>query len=193
MPDREPAPMRSPELLGRRTSRLLIVDMQERLLAAMQERLQVVAACERLIKAAQILDVPIDATEQYPKGLGPTAPELRQLLAAPVEKLRFSCAESLPWIDDATARTERDQILVAGIETHVCVLQTALDLISCGYRVVIPADAVTSRKSIDRDFGLKRLADQGVTVTTTEAILFEWCEVAGTPEFKQISQLVKDA
>ena len=193
MPDREPTPMRSPELLGRGTSRLVIVDMQERLLNAMQEGTQVIAKCEKLIRAAQILDVPVDATEQYPKGLGPTVPKLRELLAAPIEKLRFSCAESLPWIDDASAREERDQIVVAGIETHVCVLQTALDLIGCGFRVIIPADAVTSRKPIDRDFGLKRLADQGVTVTTTEAILFEWCEVAGTPEFKQISQLVKDA
>ena len=188
----EPAP-RSIELLGRHDSRLLIVDVQQRLLAHIPVAGTLVANCRKLIRAAQILGIPVSATEQYPKGLGPTAPELSELLGEIPEKLRFSCSECLGWPPAAEAPDGRHKVVVAGIESHVCVLQTVLDLMAIGYRVYVPADAVASRKKFDWKMALHRLQVSGAVVTSTEAVLFEWCEVAGTPEFKQISALVKDS
>lgn len=188
-----PEYVRSPELLSRSNSRLLIVDVQERLISHISESTQLVNNCRRLIEGAGILDVPVDATEQYPKGLGGTVAELIDLLPNRPEKLRFSCAEVLEWADcvrsDGTEST-RDKIVVAGIETHVCVLQTVMDLLAAGFRVFVPADAVSSRSRFDWEIALRRMSDAGATITTTESVLFEWCEVAGTPEFKQISRLV---
>ncbi|NOX55428.1 MAG: hydrolase [Planctomycetes bacterium] len=186
-------PPRSIELLGRDDSRLLIVDVQERLLAHISVADSLVANCRKLVRAAQILDIPISATEQYPKGLGRTAPELSELLGEIPEKLRFSCSECLAWPPAAEAPDGRHKVIVAGIESHVCVLQTALDLMAIGYRVYVPADAVASRKKFDWKMALERLRLSGAVVTSTESVLFEWCEVAGTPEFKQISELVKDS
>ncbi|HID22318.1 MAG TPA: hydrolase [Planctomycetaceae bacterium] len=169
-----------------------MVDVQERLLTHIPVADSLVANCRKLIQAAQILGVPISATEQYPKGLGRTAPALGELLGELPEKLRFSCAETLAWPPAAEAPDGRHKVVVAGIESHVCVLQTALDLMAIGYRVYVPADAVASRKKFDWKMALERLRLSGAVVTSTESVLFEWCEVAGTPEFKQISALVKD-
>lgn len=181
--------LRSPELLSRERSRLLIVDVQEKLIPHITAAEEMIANCAKLVRGAQILNVPVSVTEQYPQGLGPTVDALAELLDSPVEKLRFSCGESLAW--GTAADAERDQIVVAGIESHVCVLQTVLDLLSAGFRVYVPADAVASRRELDWRFALQRMADSGATITTTEPVLFEWTEVAGTPEFKEISRLVK--
>lgn len=180
--------IRSRELLSRDDSRLLIVDVQEKFVPVIPVAGQLIANCRKLIQGAKILGVPADATEQYPRGLGATVPELAELLDEPPEKLRFSCAECLDWV--AAEGDDRGKIVVAGIETHVCVLQTSLDLMAAGYEVYLPADALASRHKHDWRFGLERLANSGAVITTTEAILFEWCEVAGTDEFKQISRLV---
>jgi isochorismate hydrolase len=187
------APPRSPELLDRHRSRLLIVDVQQKLVPHIHGADPMIAHCRKLIQGAAVLGVPAFATEQYRKGLGETVPELAELLPDRPDKLRFSGVEALGWQTAAEAADERDQIVVAGIETHVCVLQTAFDLMSIGYQVFIPADAVASRKTRDWEFALKRLADAGATVVTTESVLFEWAEAAGTPEFKEISRLVKDS
>ncbi len=185
--------VRSPELLSRSDSRLLVVDVQERLVPHMSESDQLIKNCRKLIEGAGILNVPVAATEQYPKGLGNTVPELIDLLPDRPEKVRFSCAETLEWAGSVLSNDEettRDKVVVVGIESHVCVLQTVMDLLAGGYRVFVPADAVTSRTRFDWEVALRRMSDAGATICTTESVLFEWCEVAGSPEFKQISKLV---
>ncbi len=182
--------LRSNELLSRRDSKLLIVDVQVKLLPLIPVTEQLVANCRRLILGAEILDVPVYATEQYPKGLGRTVDDLAELLDDIPEKQRFSCAEVLAWGTAAAQHDDRDKVVVAGIEAHVCVLQTVLDLISQGFHVYVPADAVASRHRFDWKIALRRMSDSGAVVTTTESVLFEWSEVAGTPEFKQISKLI---
>jgi len=182
--------VRSNELLSRGDSKLLIVGVQEKLLDHVPVRDQLLANCRKLIQGAGILDVPVHATEQYPKGLGTTVPALADLLGGIPEKVRFSCAEVLDWGGAALQEDDRGKVVVAGMETHVCIQQTVLDLMSQGFRVFVPADAVASRNKIDWKFALRRLSDSGATITTTESILFEWCETAGTGEFKQISSLV---
>jgi hypothetical protein len=144
-----------------------------------------------LIDGAKVLGVPAVATEQYPQGLGPTMPELANRLGPIPEKLTFSCG-GCPEMLAALRGRGIHKILVAGIEAHVCVQQTVLDLLADGYRVYLAADAVASRFSVDREFALRRMESAGATLTTTEAGLFEWCEVAGTPEFKQISALIRE-
>jgi isochorismate hydrolase len=183
--------LRSGELIARDASRLLIVDVQEKLLPLIPAAERVVANCGRLIDGAKVLGVPVFATEQYPKGLGHTARALADRLAPPPAKLLFSCAEVLEWGTAAEQTDQRHQIVVAGIEAHVCVLQTVLDLLAAGFQVFVPADAVASRGELDWKIALDRLAGCGATIVTTESVLFEWCERSGTPEFKQISQLIK--
>jgi nicotinamidase-related amidase len=191
-------PPRHLELLSANRSRLVLVDLQEKLLPAIEGSARIVARCERLLAAAGIFDVPVSATEQYPHGLRPTVEPLRRRLAEISkipeipEKLRFSGAASLDWAVPGVAPAERDQIILAGIETHVCILQSAFDLAAGGFRVYVPVDAVGSRFSEDRETALRRLEAAGITLVTTESVLFEWCEVAGTDRFKQISRLVRE-
>ena len=182
--------IRSNELLSRTDSRLLIVDVQEKLLPLIPVSDRLIENCRRLIEGAKILDVPVDATEQYPKGLGKTTPGLRKLLGEIPEKLRFSSAEVLNWESASVQEDDRDKIVVAGIECHVCVQQTVLDLMAYGFRLFIPADAVASRHKFDWEIALRRMSDSGATITTTESVLFEWSEIAGTDAFKQISKLI---
>lgn len=187
-----PAYVRSPELLVAARSQLLVIDMQERLTPVIANSKDVVRRCRQLITAAGIMSVPCLVTEQYPRGLGPTVAELADLLPSPLEKLRFSAAEVLLQQPGFEAQSARDQCLLIGIEAHVCVLQTALDLLAHGFRVSVVADATGSRRESDRGTALRRMADSGVTITSSESVLFEWCEVAGTREFKQISTLIRD-
>jgi nicotinamidase-related amidase len=181
--------MRSPELMSRTDTGLLVIDVQTKLMDKVPERDRVVANIARLIEGAKILGVPVQATEQYPKGIGPTVSELVQRLPPCPEKLTFSCC-GLPEVAEQFRQRGVHKILLSGIETHVCVQQTALDLVAHGFRVYVAADAVASRNGLDRDFGLRRMERAGVVLTTTEAALFEWTERAGTSEFKQISRLV---
>src|SRR5579872_4903399 len=176
--------LRSPELLSRAESRLLIVDVQEKLVPKIVHLDRMLANCRMLIQGARIAGVPVFSTEQYPKGLGPTVSQLGELLEAPAQKLRFSCAETLAWGLAAEAADNRFQIVVAGMEAHVCVLQTVLDLLGAGFQVFVAADAVSSRTELDWKIALDRMATGGATIVTSESVLFEWCEVSGTPEFK---------
>lgn len=184
--------VRSPTLLSRGSARLLIIDVQEKLLPAIHDGQAVLGNCQNLLQAASILEVPVWATEQYPKGLGTTVPELAGSLPSCPEKVRFSAAEVLDWNVEHTDGNSRNQIVVAGIEAHVCVMQTVLDFISQGFEVHIPVDAIGSRFGLDRATAINRMRDAGATVTTTETVIFELCETAAAAEFKQISKLIRD-
>ena len=182
---------RSPELMSIGETALLVVDVQERLVPAIADHERVVFNTRRLIDGAKILGVPVVATEQYPKGLGPTVPELAERLGPIPDKLTFSCC-GCPEVFARLREQGIHKILVAGIEAHVCVQQTVLDLLGDGWRVYLAVDAVGSRNPLDRDTALRRMDSSGAVLTTTEAALFEWCQVAGTPEFKEISRLVRE-
>ncbi|MCI0360800.1 MAG: isochorismatase family protein [Planctomycetaceae bacterium] len=183
---------RSPELMNRDDTALLVVDVQAKLLPLIPGSGRMVWNIRRLIDGAKILGLPVAATEQYPQGLGPTAAELAAKLGTIPGKLAFSCGECGELFADWQQRGIW-KVLVCGIETHVCVGQTVHDLLGEGFRVYVAADAVAARGSIDHEFGLRRMDSSGATLTTTEAALFEWCERAGSPEFKQISQLIREA
>jgi nicotinamidase-related amidase len=179
--------------LDRARTLLLVVDVQERLFKAMPEEGQrpLVKNLEILIKAARRLQVPIVASEQYPKGLGPTLPSLRELLPeAPLAKLEFSCGGAQA-IATKIAQSGRRQIVVAGMETHVCVYQTVRDLARQGFTVFVPRDAVLSRTAENREAGLSLCDRAGAVLTSTEATVFDLLGVAGTAEFKEISSLLK--
>lgn len=185
--------LRSPELLHRASSRLLIIDVQEKLVAAFQasSRERLIANCRFLVEGAKLLGVPVTATEQYPQGLGPTVASLAELIAERPAKKRFSAAECLGWPTAAAATEDRFQIVVAGMESHVCVLQTVFDLLASGYQVTVVADAIGARGDIDHQFALERMSNAGASLSTAESVLFEWCESAEAPEFKQLSALIK--
>jgi nicotinamidase-related amidase len=170
---------------------LLVVDVQEKLVPAIAGHQRVVWNVRRLIDGAKLLGLPVVATEQYPKGLGPTVPELAGRIGAAPSKLTFSCGGCPELFEELDGRGIH-KILVCGIEAHVCVQQTVLDLLAAGWRVYVAADAVGSRFDLDFQTALRRMDSSGVTLTTTESALFEWCETAGTPQFKEISRLAKE-
>ncbi len=179
-------------LIERQRSCLLVIDVQERLLPAMAEGGNVVANAAVLIKAANRLGVPVLLSEQYPKGLGPTVAALSALVpeGPAVAKTEFSCAAAPGYLDRLRA-TGRDQLVLAGIEAHVCVLQTALQFRSLGYAVFVVADAVSSRKLESVGLALARMREAGAVPVTTEMVLFEWLGRAGTAEFKELSALIR--
>ncbi len=169
---------------------LLVVDVQEKLLRAIEGRDRVLANSLFLVRAARILDIPVFATEQYPKGLGPTVDSLADLIPDRPAKTAFHCLGA-PGIAEGLANAGVKHVTLAGIEAHVCVAQTALELLKAGYVVQVPADAVGSRFAIDREFALRRLEKVGAVISTTEAALFEWVGGAEHPKFKEVSALVK--
>ncbi|NBW95231.1 MAG: isochorismatase family protein [Planctomycetia bacterium] len=176
------------------TSTLLaVVDIQERLLAAVPAGPRVVRGAMRLAAAARLLDVRIAATEQYPRGLGPTPAELAALLPGPSAKTAFSscgCAPFATLVDASTPPIRA--VVLCGLETHVCIAQTALDLLARGIWAFIAVDGVASRRDIDHDVALRRLESAGAVLTTTEAILFEWLRDSAHPHFKAVQKLVLD-
>lgn len=190
MPDQKRLP-RSPELMSRTDSALLVVDVQEKLIGLIAQHERIVWNIGRLLDGAKALGVRAVATEQYPRGLGHTTPELADRLGEIPEKLTFSCG-GCPEVFEELRDAGIFKILVVGIEAHVCIQQTVLDLLADGFRVYLAVDAVGSRYEIDYETALRRMDSAGATLTTTESALFEWCDAAGTPEFKQISALVRD-
>ncbi len=183
---------KSPELMRPVDTGLLVIDVQDRVLAVQPEGARIVWNIRRLLDGAKILGVRAACTEQYPEKLGPTVPALAERLADKASsKLSFSCG-SCGEIFDAWRSAGIHRVLVCGIETHVCVQQTVLDLLAAGYQTLIAADAVGSRHAFDHEIALRRMEASGALLTTTEAALFEWCGVAGTSEFKEMSQLVKE-
>jgi nicotinamidase-related amidase len=170
---------------------LLVIDVQEKLMPLIPDAAKVIRNIAFLIDAARVLEMPVQATEQYPKGLGPTVPELARRLPQRPDKVAFSCC-AIPSVVDNFRRAARPKLLLAGIETHVCVQQTALDLLALNFRVYVPADGVASRHALDHERALRRLENAGAIVTTCESAVFEWIGAAGTPQFKEISRLVQE-
>ena len=178
--------------LTRAKAGLVVVDVQERLLPAVFEQQRVVQNTVRLIQGTAVLQVPIFATEQYRKGLGPTVPEVAGAIPAfaPLEKLAFSACGADGFIAALMKKTV-SEVILCGIEAHVCVSQTCLDLLDEGFRVFLVADAVSSRTPENYRLGLDRMRAAGAVIVSTEMVLFELLEQAGTAEFKQILNLVK--
>jgi nicotinamidase-related amidase len=170
---------------------LLVIDVQDKLLSLIPGRAALVRNIAFLIDGARLLEMPVAATEQYPKGLGPTTPELAKRLPERPDKVAFSsCA--VPSVTEGFRRAARPKVLLTGMETHVCVLNTALDLLNLDFRVYLAVDAVAARFALDHDTALRRLEQAGVILTTAETALFEWVGGAGHPQFKAISKLVQD-
>jgi nicotinamidase-related amidase len=170
---------------------LLVIDVQEKLMAKIPAAGALVRNIAFLIDSARVLGMPVFATEQYPKGLGPTVAPLVPRLPERPDKVVFSCC-AVPAVVDGLRRDARPKVVLAGIETHVCVQQTALDLLALDFQVFIAADAVASRHAVDHDRALHRLEQSGAVITTSEAAAFEWIGGAGAPQFKEISRLVKE-
>lgn len=177
----------------REDSVLVIVDVQDKLVAVMSEREKVVSNTLHLIEAAKLLHIPIIVTEQYPKGLGQTVKEIRDSLATsyePVGKLMFGCCGE-PVFMEALVKAGRKKVILTGMETHVCVLQTCIGLLKEGYAVHVVRDAVCSRTKENCETGLGFMRDAGAVITGTETVLFQLIEKAGTEEFKAISKRIK--
>jgi nicotinamidase-related amidase len=169
---------------------LLVVDVQDRLIDTIADHAAVVQNIRALVKTAETLGVPVLATEQ--EKLGDTVPEIRALLTSnPLRKATFSCWSDPAFLSKLDA-TRRKAVIMSGIETHICVVQTTLDLLKHGYRVFVVRDAASSHTVIDRDTALERAKDAGATITTTEAIIYELTERAGTEEFRKILEIVKE-
>ncbi len=172
---------------------LVVIDVQGRLAEIMYDKENLFANLERIIKGVQVLNIPIIWTEQVPEKLGPTLPQFSKLLVQgsnPIPKSSFSCCRVASFTD-ALKSGGRQQILLTGIEAHVCVYQTTLDLLADGYEVQIITDAVSSRTPENRHIALTRMKDAGAVLTSTEMALFELLRVAEGPQFKQIAKIVK--
>lgn len=181
------------ELLDRGRSVLVVIDVQEKLFPAVFDHERVLRKIDLLIAAANTFEIPVVLTEQYPAGLGPTIGEIRDLLPGTraLEKTHFSCVSS-PGFSEHIYGLGRNQIVLAGIETHVCVAQTALELDFQGESVFLAADATSSRRPMDFEIGLRRLGRSGITVTTAESVVYEWLRRAGTEEFRRLRTRLKE-
>lgn len=181
---------RSPLLLSADDSALLVIDVQPKLLTLIAGHERIVWNIGRLLDAAALLNVHRAATEQNPGKLGGTHPSLAERLVAAEAKMAFSCGACGGVFGEIRGR-EIPKLVVAGIETHVCVQQTVCDALAAGLAVYVAVDAVGARHAVDHDTALRRMESYGATLTTTESVLFEWCETAERPEFKKISELIR--
>ena len=179
-------------LINAEESVLMMVDLQERLIPAIAEKEKVLRNSATLLHAARRLSVPLLVSEQYPGGLGHTTAALADQLAPEevMEKITFSCLAA-PDIAARLSALGRPQTVVCGAEAHVCVMQTALDLVARDYRVFVVADATGSRDPANREAALARLSGAGATIVTTEMVLFEWLKRAGTEDFRALLPLIK--
>jgi len=171
---------------------LLIVDIQEKLAAVMTEKDKVVRNNLHLIELAKMIGMPVMVTEQYPRGLGPTVAEIRDALPfyRPIEKMTFDCCGQPPFLEELKEHNKRNVVLT-GMETHICVLQTCIGLLKGGINVHVVKDAVCSRTKENWKTGVEFMREAGAVVTSTETVLFQLLKVAGTEEFKKISQRIK--
>jgi nicotinamidase-related amidase len=190
--------MLHPSLVDCDRAVLVVVDIQEKLAAVMPRRETTVAVAVRLVRAAGVLGVPVLLTRQYPDGLGDTVPEVgeaysglpQDLKAGIVDKTAFCCDRETAFVSTLDA-TGREQVVLCGMETHICIAQTALALVAGGRRIQVVADAVCSRRDEDRDIALARLRAEGVVVTTSEAVMYEAVGRADVPAFKDLLRIVK--
>ena len=188
------APFRSPLLMNAEDSAIVVVDVQEKLIPLISGHQRIVWNINRLLDGAALLGVKVRGTEQYPKGLGGTIEPLAMKIKAQAneipDKTMFSCRECNSTFESLSAAGVHN-LLICGIESHICVAQSSLDLLSQGFNVFVCVDAVGARHAPDHETAMRRLESSGAVLTTTEAALFEWCEKAGSDEFKQISKLVQ--
>ncbi|HET7435627.1 MAG TPA: hydrolase [Thermoanaerobaculia bacterium] len=181
--------------LDRTRAVLLVIDVQEKLMPVIHDDKHVAQNIDRLLRGTRVVNVPAIVTEQYVKGLGATIEPLRRTLEEthgyrPIEKSCFSAQGCDAFVAQLEA-LERKQVLVAGIETHVCVYQTVKDLLVAGYEVTIIADAVSSRTAENKEIALRRMVSDGAKLSSTEMALFELVVVSGTEEFRAISRIIK--
>jgi len=174
---------------------LIVIDVQEKLAAHIHEAMVVQQNIDRLVRGCHLLGVPALITEQYPRGIGPTTELVRNAFEEtfgfhPIQKMCFSAA-GVEAFDQLVAESGRRRVLMTGIETHVCVWQTSMDLLVSGFEVTLVADAVSSRTERNRQTALRRLESEGALISSTEMVLFELCIESGTDEFRAISRLVK--
>lgn len=182
-------------LINHQQSQLLIIDQQTRLASAMQEAdwQQVETNSGRLLKAADVLEIPVLISEQYPKGLGPTADSVKACAAETsqfIEKTHFSCCQNIDY-KKQLVKNNRPQLIICGMETHVCVLQTAIEAMASGFEVYVVEDAVCSRDTAHKQNALQRLQQAGIMITNHESVMFEWLRDARHQQFKYISGLLK--
>ena len=171
---------------------LVVIDVQEKLFRFMNEKEMLVKNLQKLIRGALLIDIPIILTEQYPDGLGPTIAEVAELMPKVnrIPKLSFSCCGEEHFLREVHT-LNRKQIIIVGIETHVCVYQTAADLLNLGYQVQIVADCVSSRTSFNTTVALERMKTEGVILTSTEMVLFELLKTAENANFKEFQRIIK--
>lgn len=170
----------------------LVIDIQERLFPVMHKKDEFLTRVEILLQGLKLLDIPVLVSEQYPKGLGPTLQKVLDVLESnkTIEKISFSCCGEPDFLSQLK-QGDRKQVIICGIEAHVCVLQTVIDLVEMGFTPVVVADCISSRNPDDKKVAVERMRSEGAVITTSESLLFELTRVAGTPQFKQISRLVK--
>jgi nicotinamidase-related amidase len=180
-----------PSQMSAADTALLVIDVQEKLMVKIPDADRLTRNIGMLIDGARLLGLPVLATEQYPKGLGSTVAPLAARLPERPDKVAFSCC-AVPSVVETLRRQARPKVVLAGIEAHVCVLQTALDLLAQDFRVYIPADAVASRYPIDHEYALRRLEKAGAILTTAETAVFEWVGGANHPQFKAVSKLIQE-
>ena len=183
---------RNPKILLREKTVLLVIDIQERILPVILDYERVVENTLKLINGFKILGLPIFYTEQYPKGLGPTESTIKAALGRDeaIQKMTFSCYGAGNLFADLK-KGGKEQVVVCGIESHVCVLQTVMDLLENDFQVHVASDAVSSRRKSDYETALRRMDKNGAEITLSESVLFELLDICGTDEFKAISKLVK--
>lgn len=184
--------MKSSGLISRDGAALIIIDVQEKLFPLISDRERILNNLYKLIQFARIINMPIILTEQYPKGLGPTIPEIKKILldVQPIEKVEFSCFGSEKF-RKAVRGLSVETLIIAGIEAHICVVQTAIEGVKEGYRVCVVSDATSSRNPEDKEIALERLRENGVTVASTEMLIYELLKRAGTQEFREALKLIK--
>jgi nicotinamidase-related amidase len=171
---------------------LVIIDIQDRLAAAMKVRDEVIKNCQNMVELSNMFNIPIVVTEQYPKGLGQTVAEIKNALQAyqPIEKLTFNCCDEPAFLSEIK-KFNKKNIILTGMETHICVLQTCIGLLNVGFNVHIVRDAVSSRAKDNWKTGIEFMRDAGAVITCTETVLFQILKVAATKEFKAISMKIK--
>lgn len=176
-------------LLDRNNSLLLLIDVQEKLTPLVCAPDKLVSKCEWLLRLAERMNVPFLVSEQYPKGLGATVAPLKPYCRKTncIEKIHFSCMQEVRYLD-ALKQHKKNQLIITGIEAHVCVLQTVMEMRALSYDVYVVVDAVSSRHELDIKYALKRMKQEGAHLVTSEMVFFEWIRQAGTPEFKALSK-----
>ena len=179
-------------LIVKEAAALVVIDVQEKLYAQIAEKEKLAENVSKLIQFAHIIKMPVILTEQYPKGLGPTIPQIKELVPnlQPIEKLEFSCFGSQKF-RETFKTTQVRTLILSGIEAHICVAQTAVEGVDNGFRVVVVEDATSSRNLEDKAIAVQRMMQSGVTVVSTEMLIYELLKKAGTPEFRETLKLVK--